>query len=82
MRTSPARNNDVRVVVTKTIGTEYNIFWRGPFKGEVLDGYLDKDGNFCCQWVNKHSEKEFEITIFPSHFKLLGKFYFRKANSK
>jgi hypothetical protein len=82
MKTPPKRMTDVRVQVLSTLFPEYNIYWRGPLKGEILDGHLDEEGNFHCHYVNKHSDKESEVTIYPSHFKILGKFYFRKARSK
>ena len=65
----PKRYRDVRILVTKTVGAEFNIYWRIANKGDVLDGWIDKKGNF----------RRKNITIYPTHFKLLGKFFFRKA---
>jgi hypothetical protein len=66
----PKRMHDVRVVITKTVFTEWaRRFWLR--KGTVMEGWLDKHGNF-------QSRK---FTIYPTHFKVLGKFYFRKARA-
>lgn len=65
----PKRYRDTRVLVTKTVGEEFNIFWRIANQGDILDGWIDKKGNF----------RRKGIVIYPSHFKILGKFYFRKA---
>lgn len=62
------RYRDVRILVTETVGPEYNEFWRIANKDDILDGWIDKKGNF----------RKKNITIYPSHFKILGKFYFRK----
>ncbi len=65
----PKRYRDVRILVTKSVGTEFNFYWRIANKGDILDGWIDRRGNF----------RRKGITIYPSHFKILGKFYFRKA---
>lgn len=79
MKAPPKRRRDVRVLVLETMFPEYNIWWRGPIKGETLDGWLDKRGNFRCKYTNKHSDKKSSVTIYPAFFKILGKFYFRKT---
>jgi hypothetical protein len=75
----PKRKHDVRVEVTKTLFPELNEFWSGPKKGTILDGRLDKEGNFRTVWFHPVTHKKFWLEIYPSHFKLLGKFFFRRA---
>lgn len=76
---TPKRRRDVRIMVTKTMFQEFNQFWSGPDKGTILDGRLDESGNFATRWVHPITKKKFDLTIYPSHYKLLGNFYFRKA---
>ena len=72
----PNRNRDVRIEVTHRVFGEWaSRFWIN--KGTILDGSLDEGGNFVTTVSRDFSEKA--ITIFPTHFKILGKFYFRKA---
>jgi hypothetical protein len=66
------RYRDVRILVTKDVGKEYNLYWRIANKGDILDGWVDKKGNF----------RRGKITIYPSHFKILGKFLFKKVTRK
>lgn len=64
----PKRWQDVRVIITKTVFTEFAPrFWLR--KNTVLDGHFDECGNFISNGM----------TIYPSHFRVLGKFYFRRA---
>jgi hypothetical protein len=72
----------VRVEVTKGLDMELNSYWRGPKKGTVLDGRLDREGNFHCTWIHPRAQRKERLTIYPSHFKVLGRFYFRKSTSK
>jgi len=63
----PKRYRDVRIEVTHRVFGELAYrFWIK--KGTVMDGCIDKKGNF------RHKG----ITIYPTHFKILGKYYFRK----
>lgn len=62
----------MRILVTKIVGPEFNQRFRIANKGEILDGSIDSDGNF------SYKNGERDITIYPSHFKILGKFYYRK----
>ena len=64
----PKRWRDVRVIITRTIFTELAPrFWLR--KNTVLDGWLDKRGNF----------RQKGLAVYPGNFRVLGKFYFRKA---
>lgn len=64
----PKRWHDVRAIITKTVFTEFAPrFWLR--KNTVLDGHLDKDKNFISNGM----------VIYPTHYRVLGKFYFRKA---
>lgn len=68
----PERDRDVRVLITKRVFGEYNSsYWVN--KGTVLDGEIDENGNF------QTTSTGDLITIYPTHFKILGKFYFRKS---
>lgn len=68
----PKRRADVRVIITKTVFAEFaSRFWLR--KNAVLDGWLDKEGNF--------RQKKSGLTVYPDYFKVLGKFYFRKAKT-
>lgn len=63
----PKRTQDIRVEVTRTVFREFaSRFW--VRKGTIMDGHLDENGNFC------HNN----LTIYPTHFKILGRFYLRK----
>lgn len=76
----PKRDRDVRIQITKRVFGEYaSRYWIN--KGTVMDGCLDKDGNFVTTAPASHVDyfSEEEVTIYPSHFKILGKFYFRKS---
>lgn len=67
---------NVRIQVTKTVGEEYNEHWRIADKGDILDGWIDKKVNFRKKVSGRFIGR---ITIYPTHFKILGKFYFRKS---
>lgn len=70
----PERDRDIRIQITKKVFGEYaSRYWIN--KGSIMDGYLDEDDNFVVRTPRKH---EYTI-IYPSHFKILGKFYFRKS---
>lgn len=75
----PKRLKDIRIELTKSMFTELNDFWNGPKKGTILEGRLDKKGNFRCNWVHPVAGRKEQLTIYPTHFKVLGRFYFRKA---
>lgn len=64
----PKRYGDVRVLITKTVFVEYASRFHLR-KNTVLDGRLDDEGNF----------RKGRLTVYPTHFQVLGKFYFRKA---
>lgn len=66
----PKRYQDVRVQITKRVfGELASRYWIN--KNTVLDGWIDIEGNF--------RQGQDDLTIFPTHFKILGRFYFRKA---
>lgn len=78
MDKSPPRRRDVRIMVIKTMFPEFNQYWKGPKKGTILDGRLDSKGNFTTRWTHPVSKRKSTLTVYPSHYKLLGKFFFRK----
>lgn len=65
---TPKRYRDTRIEVTRTVFAEYASRYHIK-RGKVMDGWIDKKGNF----------RQGELTIYPTHFKVLGKFYFRKV---
>ena len=70
----PKRDRDVRVEITHRVFGEYRSeYWIN--KGTILDGTLDDKGNFQVKSPSKHEY----VTVYPTHFKILGKFYFRKS---
>lgn len=77
----PNRLHDVRVTITHSMWSNYNRFWRGPRKGTILDGRLDEEGNFHAKWKSPANGRAFNLTVYPSHFRVLGKFYFRKIKT-
>ena len=68
----PKRKRDVRIVISRTVFTELAPRYHLK-KNTVLDGWLDKQGNF--------RQKKDGLVVYPSHFKVMGKFYFRKARA-
>lgn len=81
MKNPPKRYQDVRVQITRTVFAEWPRYQLK--KGRVLDGWIDKEGNF--RWLDKRdarwaNEGDVNVVIYPTHFKVLGKFYFRKAS--
>lgn len=70
----PKRDRDVRVEITHRVFGEYSsLYWIN--KGTIFDGYLDKAGNFIVVSPSKHQY----TVVYPTHFKVIGKFYFRKS---
>lgn len=78
------RREDVRVKIIKRVfgDDQCRSLWINP--GRVLDGYLDSKGNFCFDEKNfirsfKETKPHGDTIIPKGFFKILGKFYFRKA---
>ena len=59
------RYRDVRIEITQDVFAEFAERFHIKV-GEVMDGWLDKEGNF-------HRKT---LTVYSTHFKILGQFVF------
>lgn len=62
------RKRDVRVRVTHRVFGEYDSRFHIN-RGTVIDGWIDGKGNF----------RRANLTIFPTHFRVIGRFYIHKT---
>lgn len=70
----PKRYRDVRIQVTRDPSPGLNEWSRIAKKGEVIDGWVDKKGNF--RHKSRKDGRLRDITIYPEYFKVLGRFQF------